>query len=184
MSTHLRRGPTDKPPVSAHDLVAYFETGAKPVERRRVGAEFEKFALDRVTGRQIGFDDGIELVLQRLATRFGWEPHHESSRLTTLTRGHSTISVEPGGQLELSTSPAVHISELEAELTRHLDELRAVTDPRAVAWTAAGVTPFSPIEEIPLNPRPRHCFMAHSSSHALPLWPAHDEGDGQHAGDV
>ena len=160
MSTHLRRSPTDTNPVSVRDLIGYFASGAKPAERWKVGTEFEKFALDRKTGRQIGFDAGIEGVLQRLTAKFGWEGHEEAGRLTALTRNGSTISVEPGGQLELSTQPAGHISELKAELDQHLIELRAVTDPNSVAWVAAGVTPFSTLEEIPLNPRPRHRFMA------------------------
>jgi glutamate--cysteine ligase len=160
MSTHLRRSPTDTSPVSVRDLIGYFTGGAKSAERWRVGAEFEKFALDRETGMQVGFDAGIEGVLQRLASEFGWEGHDEAERLTALTRNGCTISVEPGGQLELSTQPASHISELKAELDRHLDELRTVTDPDKIAWAAAGVTPFSQIEEMPINPRPRHRFMA------------------------
>lgn len=160
MSTHLRRDPAAAIPVSPRSLFAYFTSGAKPADRWRVGAEFEKFALERKTGHQIGFDAGIEDVLHRLAEQFGWECHEEAGRLTTLTRSRSTISVEPGGQLELSTQPSSHVSELEAELDRHLDELRTITDPLQVAWTAAGVTPFSAVEEIPLNPRPRHRFMA------------------------
>lgn len=160
MSTHLRRDPATAIPVSPRALIAYFTSGAKTADRWRVGAEFEKLALDRKTGRQIGFDAGIEEVLYQLAARFGWEGHEEAERLTALTRSRSTISVEPGGQLELSTQPASHISELKAELDRHLDELRAVTDPNQIAWAAAGVTPFSAVEEIPLNPRPRHRFMA------------------------
>ena len=160
MSTHLRRSPVDAFPVSIRDLVAYFTSGAKPANQWKVGAEFEKLALDRKTGRQIGFDAGIEAVLHRLAARFGWERHDEAGRLTTLTRNGSTISVEPGGQLELSTPPAVCISELKSALDRHLDELRAVTDQNQIAWIASGVTPYSVVEEIPLNPRPRHRFMA------------------------
>lgn len=160
MSTHLRRTAADESPVSEVDLIAYFADGCKPSERWRVGAEFEKFALDRATGRQIGFDVGIESQLCQLAERFDWEAHEEGGRVTTLSRGGSTISVEPGGQVELSTAPAADISELKAELDQHLAELRAVSDPARVAWCAAGVSPFSKVEEIPLNPRPRHRLMA------------------------
>lgn len=160
MSTHLRRAATDDAPVSEADLVAYFASGCKPRARWRVGAEFEKFALDRSTGRQLGFDNGIESRLCHLAERFAWEPHSEGGRVTTLTRDGATISVEPGGQVELSTAAATDVSELRAELDRHLAELRAVCDPAAVAWCAAGVSPFSRVEEIPLNPRPRHRLMA------------------------
>lgn len=160
MSTHLPGTGIDDTPVTERDLVDYFHEGAKPAAAWRVGAEFEKIAVDRATGRQIGFDDGIEHVLHALATHFAWEPHYEGARLTTLTRGGSTISVEPGGQFELSTAPAVRLAELRAELDTHLREVRAVTDPARVAWIAAGVTPFSPVGEIPLNPRPRHRLMA------------------------
>jgi glutamate--cysteine ligase len=160
MSTHLPGNGIDDTPVTETDLLAYFREGAKPAPAWRVGAEFEKFAVERATGRQLGFDDGIEHVLHALATHFAWEPHSEANRLTTLTRGVSTISVEPGGQLELSTPPAARLSELRAELETHLRELRTVTDPARVAWIACGVTPFSAVEEIPLNPRPRHRLMA------------------------
>jgi glutamate--cysteine ligase len=160
MSTHLRRSAADDTPVVEADLIAYFTDGTKPVENARVGAEFEKFALNRDTGLQIGFDDGIEARLRALADRFDWEPHEEAGRLTTLTRGRSTISIEPGGQVELSTAPALHLSELKAELDGHIAELRAVCDPARIAYCAAGVTPFSAVEQIPLNPRPRHRLMA------------------------
>lgn len=160
MSTHLPGNGIDDTPVTETDLLDYFREGAKPVPAWRVGAEFEKFAVDRATGRQIGFDAGIEHVLHALATHFAWEPHYEANRLTTLTRGGSTISVEPGGQLELSTPPTERLSELWSELDTHLRELRTVTDPAKVAWIACGVTPFSTVDEIPLNPRPRHRLMA------------------------
>jgi glutamate--cysteine ligase len=160
MSTHLPGNGIDDTPVSEADLSEYFREGAKPAPAWRVGAEFEKFAVARDSGRQLGFDDGIEHVLHALATHFAWEPHSEAGRLTTLTRGGSTISVEPGGQLELSTPPTARLSELREELETHLRELRAVTDSSRVAWIACGVTPFSRVDEIPLNPRPRHRLMA------------------------
>ncbi|QJW99806.1 glutamate--cysteine ligase [Frigoriglobus tundricola] len=160
MSTHLPGTGIDHTPVTEADLLDYFRSGAKPPTRWRVGAEFEKFAVLRENGRQIGFDDGIERVLHALTVLFAWEPHAEAGRLTTLTRGGATISVEPGGQLELSTSPTAHLADLRAEFETHLNELRAVTDPAHVAWLGCGVTPFSPVEAIPLNPRPRHRLMA------------------------
>jgi glutamate--cysteine ligase len=160
MSTHLSGNGIDSTPVTEADLVEYFREGEKPRAAWRVGAEFEKFAVARSTGLQIGFDDGIEKILHSLAAQFGWEPHFEAGRLTTLTRDAATISVEPGGQLELSTPPTRQLAEIESELERHLHELRAVTDTGSVAWLGCGVTPFSRVEEIPLNPRRRHRLMA------------------------
>src|ERR1700753_1957149 len=119
MSTHLPGNGIDDTPVCEADLIAYFREGEKPGSEWRVGAEFEKFAVDRATGKQIGFDAGIEHVLHALATHFAWEPHYESNRLPTLTRGGSTISVEPGGQVELSTAPSIRLCELREELKTH-----------------------------------------------------------------
>jgi glutamate--cysteine ligase len=160
MSTHLPRNGIDDTPVTEADLLDYFREGAKPASEWRVGAEFEKFAVTRDTGFQIGFDEGIERILHALATHFSWEPHFENDRLTTLTRGQSTISVEPGGQLELSTAPSSRLAELQTELQTHLRELATITDRERVAWIACGVTPFAPVSEIRLNPRQRHRLMA------------------------
>ena len=64
-------------PVVIDDLPNYFLQGAKPRTDWRIGAEFEKFALEAETGRAITFDEpgGIRDILQALVDQFGWEPH-------------------------------------------------------------------------------------------------------------
>jgi glutamate--cysteine ligase len=150
------------PPVRVADLAAYFHHAGKPPARWRVGAEFEKFLVERSTGRPLTYGEpgGIRDLLTSLVQRFGWQPHHEEGHLTTLVRRGATVSLEPGGQVELSTSPSLNLDEIERELTEHLNELRAVTDPARVAWLAAGVTPLADAEAIELMPRPRHAVMA------------------------
>jgi glutamate--cysteine ligase len=149
--------------VAVADLHAYFHAAAKAPEDFRVGAEFEKFAVEPTTGRALAYDEpgGIRAVLAALAERFGWTPHcNEAGHLTGLFRDGAAVSLEPGGQVELSTAPAVHVGQIAASLRTHLDELRAVGDPRRVAWLAAGLTPLCPVEAIPLMPRVRHQIMA------------------------
>ncbi len=162
MSTHL--GGSDAAaaePVTDDELVGYFEAGAKPRGEWKIGAEFEKFLLDRDTGRQIGFSEpgGAADVLPKLAERFGWEKHFDGEHLVALSRDGATVSVEPGGQIEFSTPPLKSLAELGAELFRHRDELLAVIRPH-VAVAALGVTPFSLVNDIPFGPRPRHLIMA------------------------
>ena len=161
MSTHLGHDAHDDEPITLGDLPGYFAAGAKPRPAWRIGGEFEKFLLHRQTGRQIGFADpgGAAAVLPRLAERFGWRRHFDGEHLVALSRDGATVSVEPGGQLEFSTPPLVRLSELEAELFRHRDELKAVIDPH-VAMVALGVTPVSLVDEIAFGPRPRHRVMA------------------------
>ena len=152
----------DAEPVGLDDTLDYFHAGGKPRELWRVGAEFEKFALDRRTGRAITYGEpgGVRDILQTLARRFGWQPRHEGDSLTSLSREGCVISLEPGGQVEFSTPPLRNLGDMARELFRHRDELRAVVDPSQVIWVAAGVTPFARVESIPLGPRRRHAVMA------------------------
>ncbi len=152
----------DAEPVRLADTLDYFHAGGKPRGEWRVGAEFEKFALDRRTGRAITYGEpgGIRDILHSLAKRFGWRPHHEGDHLTALSRAGCMVSLEPGGQVEFSTPPVERLDDMARELRRHRDELRAVVDPTRIVWVAAGVTPFARIESIPLGPRRRHAVMA------------------------
>ena len=152
----------DAEPVRLADTLDYFHAGGKPRAAWRVGAEFEKFALDRDTGRAITYGEpgGIRDILHSLAKRFGWQPHHEGDHLTSLSRAGCVVSLEPGGQVEFATPPVRHLDDVARELDRHRDELRAVVDPTRIVWVAAGVTPFARIESIPLGPRRRHAVMA------------------------
>jgi glutamate--cysteine ligase len=148
--------------VTAADLREYFHAAGKPRLDWRVGAEFEKFAVDRATGRPLSYEEpgGIRDILAGLVARFDWEPHHEDGHLTTLTRNGATVSLEPGGQVELSTAPCDHVGAVAAELTAHLDELRAVADPDRVAFLASGVHPTATAIDVPFMPRRRHAIMA------------------------
>ncbi len=150
-------------PVVVADLHAYFHEAAKSPDDFRVGAEFEKFAVEPATGRSLSYDEagGIGAILTDLADRFDWLPQfNEAGRPTGLQRDGATVSLEPGGQVELSTAAAVHVGEIAAEFYEHLRELRVVSDPARVGWLAAGVTPLCPVEAIPLMPRLRHQIMA------------------------
>ncbi len=164
MSTHPAPDAflADAEPVRLADTLDYFHAGGKPRAEWRVGAEFEKFALDRRTGRALSYGEpgGVRDILQALARRFGWQPHHEGDHLTALSRAGCVISLEPGGQVEFSTPPLLHLADMAREVFRHRDELRAVVDPTRVVWVAAGLTPFARAENIALGPRRRHAVMA------------------------
>src|SRR5689334_25241235 len=92
------------PIESVDQLVEQMHRAGKPRERWRIGTEYEKVAVDRATGEAAPFSGphGIETVLRGLAERYGWDPKEEDGRTVALARAGASITLEPGGQLELS----------------------------------------------------------------------------------
>jgi glutamate--cysteine ligase len=158
-------------PVQHAELTNYFHQGSKPKADWRIGAEFEKFALHRNTGKLVKYDEpgGISQILESLVQRYGWEPHFQQGVLTTLTRLGSAISLEPGCQLEFSSPPVEDLHRLADHLLFHRDEIRSVVDPEQIVWVGAGVTPISKVEEFPKPLRQRHQLMAESMPKRGPM---------------
>src|ERR1700749_1632249 len=98
----------DARPLTFDDLVADFDRGFKPKSEFRVGSEHEKFVY-RVPGHgavPYAGDAGIHALLTGIK-RFGWSEILEKrpdggETLIGLSRGGASVSLEPGGQFELS----------------------------------------------------------------------------------
>ena len=150
-------------PVSRRDaLIEYFETGAKPRSEWRVGTEYEKVAVDRKTGRAARYygPRGIEAVLRRLADKFGWTPRLEADHVIALEGRKATITLEPGGQLELSGEACESIHCAQEELAQHVNEIVTVADELGLAFLGLGIQPLSPLEDIEWVPKVRYGIMA------------------------
>src|SRR6516165_11076426 len=111
------------------ELVAQMERAARPRERWMIGTEYEKVVVVRATGAAAPFSGphGIEAVLRGLAERYGWHPKEEDGRTIALARDGASITLEPGGQLELSGEqcPTIHCTQ--KELATHVREVIAVS---------------------------------------------------------
>lgn len=129
-------GEKSAPIESREQLTAYLESGCKPLKDWRIGTEHEKFAYDAVSFRRLAYD-GSPGIRELLAALSGpdWRPVYEQDHIIALdgTNGGS-ITLEPGGQLELSGAPLRSIHETCSEVHTHLDQLR-----RAGARIGAGV---------------------------------------------
>jgi glutamate--cysteine ligase len=150
-------------PVSRRDaLIEYFATGAKPRSEWRVGTEYEKVVVDRRTGRAARYygPRGIEAVLRRLADKFGWTPRLEGDHVIALEGRKATITLEPGGQLELSGEACESIHCAQEELTQHVNEIVTVADELGLAFLGIGIQPLSPLEDIEWVPKVRYGIMA------------------------
>jgi glutamate--cysteine ligase len=149
------------PCASLDDAVAYFRAGEKPREAWRVGTEHEKLGIreDGLAPIPYEGEGGIGALLERVAELDGWRRIAEGGRTIALARDGMSITLEPGGQLELSGEPKRTIHETCSEFQTHLALMRRVSEPWGIAWLALGADPFHPVEEAPRMPRVRHELM-------------------------
>jgi glutamate--cysteine ligase len=155
--------PHAREPISSRDeLVRYIASGAKPREQWRVGTEYEKVGVLRDSGLAAPFSgsQGIEVVLRGLADRFGWEPKLERGRIIALYGRAANITVEPGGQLELSGEQCESVHCAQRELLEHIREIVAVARDIGIVFLGLGMQPLSPVEEIEWVPKRRYGIMA------------------------
>lgn len=152
-----------RPIESEEELYSYFQRFAKPTSKRRVGMECEFFGIERETGKGLPYlgPRGIEAILCRLAASFHYEPVLEEGHVIALKRGETWITLEPGGQVELSTPPVQTLFEIEKQLESFKTELGTITSYfPGVAWLSVGIHPFSTLEEMPWVPKKRYEIMA------------------------
>jgi glutamate--cysteine ligase len=149
----------DDRPLVFDDLVRWFEAGAKPAADWRVGAEHEKFVFQLGSHRPVPYEpNGIKALLEGL-TRFGWSPVYEGETVIALERGQANVSLEPGGQFELSGAPLETVHEICEETGRHLQEVKVVADELGLGFLGLGFTPLWRRDEVPVMPKGRYKIM-------------------------
>lgn len=153
-------GADDATPItSTADLAAYFVAGCKPKSEFRIGTEHEKFGFRLSDYAPPPYaPDGIRAVIEGLAAG-GGEPILDRGQPIGLTRGGSAISLEPGGQLELSGAPVRSLHETKDELARHFDELRRVARGLGLGFAPLGFQPLASRQEMPWMPKSRYGIM-------------------------
>jgi len=152
--------PSAEPITDKRQLVDYIESGNKPREQWRVGTEHEKFAYDLVTHRPLTYEGpkGIGEMLQRL-TKFGWQPVKEGGNVIALTQNGASITLEPGGQFELSGAPLENIHQTCEEVHDHLDQVKGIGAELGTGMLGLGFNPLWKREDIPWMPKGRYVIM-------------------------
>lgn len=147
-------------PITRDELMRSYEGYHTPRERWLVGGEYER-AVVRSDGRAVGYHDpdGIRWILGELEARTGWKPYHEGGYPIALESPIASITLEPGGQVELSGAPFRDITDLAAEVTRNRDDLLAISEGRDHRWIACGLTPYARIADIEFVPKGRYAVM-------------------------
>ncbi len=152
-------------PLTKADLIGAMTVGIKPKSEWRIGTEHEKFGFDKSTLRRPGYDgpNGIHAMLSGLQ-RFGWSPVEEGGHVIALERKNTegftaSISLEPGGQFELSGAPLKDIHEICSETGQHLMEVKMVADELNLGFLGAGFDPLWTREDVPIMPKGRYDIM-------------------------
>ncbi len=150
-----------EPISSKAELVAYIEQGNKPPEDWRIGTEHEKLIYLREDLRRAPYDgpNGIGAILNGLVAKFGWQAIEEDGRPIALTLGDCNITLEPGGQFELSGAPLKTIHETCNEVHAHLEQVKDVMGPLGVGMFGIGFEPKWPRADIPWMPKGRYKIM-------------------------
>jgi len=160
----MARDQVDMTPIeSRDDLVAWFAAGEKPQEQFRVGTEHEKFAFTLGRNRPVTYQGArsIRALLEGMQSLLGWEPIMEGPNVIGLSdvTGGGAISLEPGGQFELSGAPLATIHRTCSELMAHLAQLREVAEPLGIGFLGIGMTPNWTRSEMPMMPKGRYRIM-------------------------
>jgi glutamate--cysteine ligase len=149
-------------PIEHHDQLAqYLADGCKPKSDWRIGTEHEKFAYCRDTLKPLPYDGerSIRTILEGLRDGFGWTPVLEGENIIGLEKGGANVSLEPGGQLELSGAPLASIHETCDEVNAHLRDVQQVADLLGVGFIGLGAAPIWTEDEMPVMPKGRYKLM-------------------------
>ncbi len=149
-------------PIEHHDQLAeYLADGCKPKEDWRIGTEHEKFGYCLETHKPLPYegDRSIRVLLEGLRDTFHWDPLEEGGKLIGLTKEGANISLEPGGQLELSGAPLETIHETCDEVNVHLREVKEIADKIGAGFLGLGSAPEWTHEDMDLMPKGRYKLM-------------------------
>ena len=142
-------------------LAEVMAAGCKPKDQWRIGTEHEKFGYLTDTLSPLPYDGprSVLALMQGLRDRFGWTPILEQDHLIGLSRNGANISLEPGGQFELSGAPFASLHDNEAELDNHLAEVKAIAEPIGVRFLSVGAAPIWHHDQMPVMPKGRYRLM-------------------------
>ena len=149
------------PVESVEQLVEFLRQGEKPPERWRVGTEHEKIGLRGGSWGPVSYEGeaGIGALLEYLARVEGWDPVTEAGRIIALEQRGASITLEPGGQLELSGAPLRTIHETCDEFHAHLAVMERASERFHVTWLGLGMNPLYGVAEVPIMPKERYRIM-------------------------
>lgn len=160
----MARDTVDSTPIEGIPaLAATLEAGCKPADRFRIGTEHEKFGFNFSDLSPIPYEgeNGVKAVLEGMERLLGWERISDNGLIIGLADpvGGGAISIEPGGQFELSGAPLDNLHQTCRETNSHLAQVREVAEPLGVGFLGLGMAPTWTREDMPVMPKSRYQIM-------------------------
>ncbi|WP_343560307.1 glutamate--cysteine ligase [Kiloniella sp. b19] len=147
--------------TSKDDLIDYIASGCSPKEDWRIGTEHEKFVYCDQTLEPLPYfgEKSIQRVLTELQQRFGWNPGYEGENIIALTKDGASVTLEPGGQLELSGAPLETLHQTCKETHEHLKQVKEIAGPLGIHMLGMGFTPRWGQDKVIWMPKGRYKIM-------------------------
>jgi glutamate--cysteine ligase len=161
----MARDTTDDTLVTSIDeLTAHIAGGEKPDSAFRIGTEHEKFVFFSKDKSPVPYfgEASIKALLDAMQAKLGWEPIMDAGNIIGLggPNGMGAISLEPGGQFELSGAPLVSLHETCKETGQHLTLVREIGEPLSIAFLGIGGSPKWSLADTPRMPKSRYGIMS------------------------
>jgi len=152
---------TEQQRLQRSDLVAYFMAGCKPKTDWRIGLEFERFGFNRADFRPIPYhgDCGVMAIFNILMRDHGWQPIWEQNHVIGLQKNNQAITLEPGGQIELSDAPRPSIHHCCKYVRGHITEVGRIADELNIGFLGIGFHPKSDRADFEWVPKSRYAIM-------------------------
>ncbi len=162
---YMARDTSDSTPITeTSTLVAYLADGCKPETDFRIGTEHEKIAFFHEGNKPVPYEGkaSISALLEGMREKLGWEAILDEGRIIGLAEptGMGAISIEPGGQFELSGAPLENLHETCRESALHLSTLQSVAEPLGIHFLGVGASPKWTLDETPKMPKSRYSIMS------------------------
>ncbi|RCW88587.1 glutamate--cysteine ligase [Paracoccus lutimaris] len=153
-------GPIERP----EQLAEYIASGEKPRDAWRIGTEHEKFGYRQSDLMPLPYEapagqPSVKAMLEGLRDAFGWTPVLEAGHIIGLERNGANVSLEPGGQLELSGAPLETIHQTCDEVNQHLAEVKTIADKMGAGFIGLGAAPIWHQDQMPMMPKGRYRLM-------------------------
>ncbi|MEP1229620.1 MAG: glutamate--cysteine ligase [Litorimonas sp.] len=141
-------------------LVSHLAAGSKPKTDWRIGTEHEKIGFCKAKNLPLPYHGNCSIgAMLKGMMKFDWKPVYEGENVIALKRDQASISLEPGGQFELSGAPLETIHQTCAEVAQHMNEAGHVADEIGVHFLSLGFRPETKLEDVPVMPKGRYKIM-------------------------